>query len=118
MSKQIEIPFNKWSDGRLRAGQKVCTSRHKRYGDSGDYFYTAGGRFRLQKILELPLWFVRDYLYTLEGAETPEEFQAVWKSLHRGKFKAPELVWVHFFFNPHRIPLMRENIYEEGVLIE
>lgn len=112
--KEIEIPFNKWSEDRLRAGQKICTSRHKKYGEPGDYFYTVGGRFRLQHVMELPLWFVRDYLYKLEGAESPDEFQAVWKSLHRGKFKAQELVWVHFFFNPHKIPSMNESAYSEG----
>ncbi len=112
MSKQIEIPFNKWSDERLRAGQKVCTSRHKRYGDPGDYFYTANGRFRLQHVMELPLWFVKEFLWEAEGAGNPQEFEVVWKSLHRGKFKAQELVWVHFFFNPHKIPSMNESASE------
>lgn len=113
--KEIKIPFNKWSENGLLSGQKVCTSRHEQYGEPGDYFYAANGRFRLQLVIELPLWFVKEFLWHQEGAGNPQEFEAVWKSLHRGKFKADENVWTHFFFNPHRIPSMNESAYPEGL---
>ncbi len=114
--REIGIPFNKWSDDRLRSGKKTCTSRHKSYGVAGDYFYTAGGRFRLQQVQSFPLWFVKEFLWEAEGAGNPQEFEAIWKSLHRGKFDPWDMVWVHFFFNPHKIPHMNESAYSEAPL--
>lgn len=100
--KEIQIPFNKWSAERLSSGQKVCTSRTKKYGEPMDFFVVDGKRYVLMRILELPLWFIVRYLWHQEGASSPEEFVKVWKSIHpRAKIRTDILFYVHFFDNPN-----------------
>jgi hypothetical protein len=79
------IPFNKWSLGRIIEGRKICTSRNKIYNDP-----------RVYLILQLPLCIVRDYLWKEEGADSPEEFEKVWRGIHRGRFEPMKMVYVHF----------------------
>lgn len=80
-----KLPFNKWSEERIAAGRKWCTSRSKVYSDP-----------RVQWVTKVPLHIVRDFLYAAEGADSPEEFEQVWRSLHRGHFKEANNVYVHF----------------------
>jgi hypothetical protein len=81
-----EIPFNKWSLERIKLGRKICTSRTKKWNDK-----------RVYLILKLPLWIVRKYLYKEEGADSPEEFEKVWRSIHRKRFLDwDKEVFVHF----------------------
>lgn len=93
----VEIPFNAWSKEKLDLKKKRCTSRNKIYGMQYATFQVGERWYILKLILRLPLWFVRDFLYPLEGADTPEEFVGVWKNIHRGKFNETENVYVHFF---------------------
>ncbi len=79
------LPFNKWSKERIRQGRKFCTTRTKSYKDD-----------RVKWIAVLPLGIVRDFLWQVEGADSPEEFVKVWKSIHRGKFEAKRFVYAHF----------------------
>lgn len=80
-----EIPFNKWSQQRIAAGKKICTSRTRAWADK-----------RVYLIRKLPLGMVRDHFWQEEGADSPEEFERVWKSIHRGKFDREKMVFVHF----------------------
>ncbi|MDD3492291.1 MAG: hypothetical protein PHZ19_02180 [Candidatus Thermoplasmatota archaeon] len=97
------IPFNGWSRQALLERGKMCTSRRERkkeYGEVGDYFYVVD-RHRIKAILRLPLWFVKEFLYQTEGARSPEEFVAVWETIHTKTGYVPEQeVWVYFFSNP------------------
>lgn len=98
----IKIPMNEWSKERLLTGQKICTSRTKIYGKAGDDI--DGGTndlYKLKNIMHLPLWFVRDFLWFLEGAKSPEEFEKIWIEIHPRKgFDGEQKVYVHFFTNP------------------
>lgn len=78
------IPFNKWSRERIAQGRKTCTSRTKLYYDP-----------RVTKIEIMPLSRVRDERWREEGADSPEEFVKVWKSIHRGRFNPDQLVIVY-----------------------
>lgn len=80
-----KIPFNKWSQERIDNGWKLCTSRTRLWNDS-----------RVYLVIKLPLGIVRNFLYKEEGAETPEEFERVWRSIFRGKFDSERVVFVHF----------------------
>jgi hypothetical protein len=79
------LPFNAWSKERIRQGRKQCTSRNRKWQDP-----------RVVKIEENSLAFVRDFLWQPEGADSPEEFEKVWRSIHRGKFDPEKTVWVHW----------------------
>lgn len=81
-----KIPFGKWSKERIEQGRKICTSRTRKWKDDD----------RVYLILELPLRVVRDYLYREEGADSPDEFEMVWRSIFRGSFIPDRIVYVHF----------------------
>lgn len=105
---EVKIPFNKWSEERLEQGRKLCTSRNKIYGSVGDSFHSKSAVHFIKLIKPFPLWFVRDFLYQLEGANSPDEFVSVWKIIYRGRFNEDKVVYVHFFSNPfHEDKLLR-----------
>jgi len=81
-----KLPFNKWSRERIKQGRKFCTSRSAQYTDD----------LRVQYICYLPLEIVRNCLFASEGADSPQEFEQVWRSIHRGKFNKEDFVYVHF----------------------
>lgn len=83
------LPFNAWSKDKIQKGIKRCTSRNEEYDDPRVDF----------KLKDMPLWFVKKYLYGhgFEGADSPEEFQKVWESIHPTKgFDPNQKVIVHF----------------------
>jgi hypothetical protein len=80
-----KLTFNKWSMERIEQGRKICTSRTRKWEDDRVYI-----------IIKLPLKIVRDYLYKEEGANSPEEFESVWKGIFRGRFNPDREVYVHF----------------------
>jgi len=81
-----ELTFNKWSKERIALGRKFCTSRSKNYGSDP----------RVKFVVDIQLKYVRDFLFQTEGADSPEEFEKVWRSLHRGRFNQEDYVVVHF----------------------
>jgi len=82
-----EIPFNDWSKKRLEAGQKNCTSRHKRYPKDPRVTWISP---------KLPWWFIRAYLWKDEGAESPTELQQVIDDIYKRKVPDDEQFYVHF----------------------
>jgi len=80
-----KLTFNKWSRERIELGRKICTSRTRLWNDN-----------RVYLILKLPLGVVKNFLYKEEGADTPNEFEGVWRGIFRGKFNPDRLVYVHF----------------------
>lgn len=94
----VDIPFNEWSEERLREGRKAATCRTSRYGDPGDSFSAAGRQWTLTHVLRVPLHVVKDHFYELEGCESPEEFVDVWEDIHYRRGYDPEWrVWLHLF---------------------
>lgn len=85
------IPFNKWSFERIRQGRKICTSRTKKYDVEG-----------VTAIEPMLLQAVKEFLWRQEGADSPEEFEQVWRSIHSKRgFKGTDKVYVHWFENPY-----------------
>jgi hypothetical protein len=80
-----KLKFNYWSQERIKQGRKICTSRESKHLDDSVWL-----------ILELPLKIVRDYLWKQEGADSPEEFENVWRDI-KGSFEEDKIVFVHFF---------------------
>lgn len=84
--KNDRLPFNKWSQERIAQGRKICTSRSRIYHDPRVKFI----------IMSIPLKLVKKYLWKEEGADSPEEFEKIWRSIHRGKFDPEKKVYTHF----------------------
>jgi hypothetical protein len=79
------LTFNRWSQERIRQGRKFCTSRSKSYKDP-----------RVRFIVQMKLKDVKELLWQTEGADSPAEFEKVWRSIFRGKFEPRRNVYVHF----------------------
>jgi hypothetical protein len=96
--KKIFIPFLPEMQAAILAGKKTCTSRTKRYGEIGDYFFIGTKKFALTSIDGNYLQFIRDYYYMNEGFNAPEEFESIWKKLHPRKGFCPDQsVLTHWF---------------------
>ena len=97
--RKVIIPFRDWSKKKLKLGHKTATSRSKKYGEVGDCFYEVGKKFKIKMICKFPLWFIRDFLWFVEGADNKKEFETVWRNIHPiSKFDFPdEQFHVHFF---------------------
>jgi len=94
----IDIPFNEWSEKRLREGRKTATTRTKRYGDPGDRFRAAGANYELTHVVKVPLGIVAEQFYDVEGARTTAAFVEVWEDIHyRRGFERDWEVWLHLF---------------------
>jgi len=79
------LTFNAWSQERIKQGRKFCTSRSKFCEDP-----------RVRYIVQMKLKDVKELLWQVEGADSPEEFEKVWRSIFRGKFEPERDVYVHF----------------------
>lgn len=82
-----KIPFNDWSKGRIAQDMKQCTSRHMRYPDDDRVTWISP---------KLPWWFIKEFLYVPEGAETPEELQEVIEGIYKRYVQPEEEFYVHF----------------------
>ena len=82
----MNLPFTTWSRIKIATGKKWATSRSRSYFDDT----------RVLGVVWLPLSFVRDHLYQVEGADSPEEFEKVWRGIHKGHFEPERIVCVHF----------------------
>lgn len=81
------MKFNAWSRKKIREGKKTLTSRRVRYTDDPD----------IEFVLEhpLPWWFIREFLYRDEGADSPYELQKVINRIFRRQVHKDELFYVH-----------------------
>jgi len=98
MRTEVNIPFKKEMKALILAGRKRCTSRTRKYGDTGDEFRIGRNRYMITFTVKRSLRYVAEYLYTDEGFNTPEDFVKYWKKLHPKKEYDPDQqVWVHYF---------------------
>ncbi len=51
---------------------------------------------RVLCVFPVPLNIVRDFLWAPEGANSPVEFELVWRSIFWRKFESDRIVFVHF----------------------
>jgi len=82
-----EIPFNHWSQSRISAGMKSCTSRHSKYPNDKRVTWISP---------KLPFWFIKQYLWMPEGATGPEELQKVINDIYNREVSGDEEFYVHF----------------------
>jgi hypothetical protein len=95
---KIIIPFRREFKERILSGQKVMTTRKKRYGKIGDTFEAFGATFKLMAVDELRLHDVAWKLFREEGFERPLDFIQVWEKIHPRYGYSPGLtVYAHSF---------------------
>ena len=97
---ELIIPFNAWSEDKLRRGVKICTSRRQAYGVAGDTFTVVGREWLVVAVARVPLWIILNALYDKEGAESRSELEDEWKKIHPSfeYVKDANSMWfVHFF---------------------
>ena len=80
-----DLTFNPWSLKRIEEGRKFCTSRRSPHGDE-----------RVLGVVRLPWWFIKEHLYTIEGADSPDELQRIINQVQRRRVTDDEMFWVHF----------------------
>jgi len=94
---EIHIPFLPRFRAALLSDQKIMTCRTTKKGEAGDTFQVFGSTFILRDVYRIRLGYVADLNYTHEGCESPEEFRAIWRSLHPSGFDPEKIVWLHEF---------------------
>lgn len=94
----INIPFMPEWEAKMLSGQKVCTSRNKKYGEVGERFSQFGATFEITEVRRLSLGDITKYYYKEEGCKSSEEFIKVWLKLHpRAAWMPGRKVYTHFF---------------------
>lgn len=95
--KEIKIPFRLEFIIPICAGRKICTTRSKRYGDIGDYFYIGKSiKLKIIGVFKEKLGVVAEHLYKEEGCNSPFHFKDIWLSLHK-KYEPDKRYFVHIF---------------------
>lgn len=106
---KVEIPFQEMWRDKMVNGEKICTTRTKRYGKKGDTFEAFDLTFVLTLVLPATLRSVADNRYVAEGCRSAQEFVSIWRRLHPRKGWVPEQrVQVHWF----------ARLYTETVTVE
>lgn len=80
------MKYNKWSMKRIKEGKKTLTSRRTSHEYDPEVNDVVG---------PLPWYFIRDYLFRDEGAESPEELQGIINQVQRRIVDDDTLFFVH-----------------------
>jgi hypothetical protein len=106
--KEIEIPFLERFRKDVSNGQKVMTTRSKKYGEPEDWFWVEDGDYKIKCVLlavfRMRLWHVAYQFYDAEGLREPVDFVNVWNEIHpRKSYHQTEQdnFWVHVFSPAH-----------------
>jgi hypothetical protein len=103
---EIDIPFSFNMALAAVEGRKVATTRGDKKGEIGDTFpipdprpETSGDAFLYQliEIMAVDLETVANLYFRLEGFNSPDEFRATWRALHRGHYTTDKLYYMHVF---------------------
>ncbi len=95
---EVFIPFSPEMVDAVERGDKICTSRYKKYGDIGDITPIGDKRYRIIGVIQPRLQTVSDLLFGAEGFTSNTEFENFWVKLHpkRG-WRPDDRVYTHFF---------------------
>ena len=95
----IKIPFNSQFIMPIARGQKIYTTRTKKYGKVGDYFYVGnkrGLKCIIMGIQRMKLDEIAEKFWWQEGFHSKEEFIGFWLIIHR-KWTPDKMVYLHSF---------------------
>lgn len=94
---KVILPFQNRFRDPILSGQKICTSRFRKYGLPGQEFIAFGHVFKIRKLERWALGDVALQLFRQEGLSSPSEFREIWRTIHPGRNHPSLFVWVHFF---------------------
>ena len=96
-----KIPFNKWSQERIKQGRKTRTSRHKMY------LYDE----RVISITPKLSWkYIKKHYWKEEGADSPEELQQVIEEIYKRKVPDDEEFYNHLL----DFKIKKTRVYEQS----
>lgn len=102
---EVYIPFLPEFKEALLNDDKIATSRNKCYGQPGDTFTIFGARFKILKVIKMPLDFVAGFFYKCEGFDTPQGFINIWQKIHpRTGYTPHHEVYLHLFYRLRERP--------------
>jgi hypothetical protein len=105
--KQIEIPFLEQFHEDIKNGQKIMTTRSKRYGEAGDFFVLNKEKLTILAVFKMRLWHIAYHFHDAEGFGNPQGFIDCWNKLHpKRRYAENKQVhyWVHVF-----VPIFEEE---------
>ena len=79
---EIKIPFKEDFKDDMGTGDKICTTRSKKYGKVGDTFKVFDLDFKIIAIFKLPFHKIAFQLYNPEGCVSTANFLRVWHKIH------------------------------------
>ena len=95
---KVKIPFLPQFKDPMLDGQKVMTTRSKKYGNIGDTFEAFGEEFIITSVFKLSLGHIAVMYHKEEGFKSKQDFIKLWKKLHPRVGYVPERIyWVHVF---------------------
>jgi len=97
MTECITIPFLPEFEERMLSGQKIATSRTKKYGNGADLFCAFGHSFQLTKVDKVYLGDVAATFYKQEGFDSQADFMECWRKLHPRRNRYDTVIWLHQF---------------------
>jgi hypothetical protein len=98
VGRKVVIPFSDLMAILAKKGIKTATSRNRRYGTDGDWFYIGDIKFDILSVTEMSLHDVAYKHYMEEGFNTPESFIKYWNMLHpRKRYDPEQIVQFHKF---------------------
>lgn len=95
--KEVKIAFSKEMSRAILDGRKCTTARSEEKGEIGDVFQIQDNFYRIVHICPAKLKYIEDIFYRTEGCESPDHFERLWRSLHRGHYYENKLYFLHFF---------------------
>jgi len=78
-------------------GRKCCTTRTEARGRAGDMFVIGSRNYGIIDVQKNWLGEIRDSLFLQEGFDSPEAFEAFWRTHYRGEFPVEQVCYVHWF---------------------
>lgn len=95
---EVRIPFWEMFREPMIRGDKIMTTRSRKFGNKGDTFQKFCHTFIITLVKKLPIALVANEFYDAEGFDTPEDFIKVWEKIHPKVGYQPEReYYVHLF---------------------
>jgi len=95
---KVNIPFWEMFREPMLRGDKIMTTRSRKFGNKGDIFDKFGATFEITLVKKLPVGLVANEFYDAEGFDTKEDFIKIWEKIHPKVGYQPERdYFVHLF---------------------
>ena len=93
-----KIPFWEVFKTPMLRGDKIMTTRSKKYGNKGDKFEAFGHVFEIMMVKKLPIGLIANEFYEEEGFDCKECFIDTWETIHpRVGYQPEREYYVHLF---------------------